>query len=139
MKRFDEVLAIDSFNGDLSPGDRPLADGVRAFVGGDLRGAARAWRKVDVTSIWYMLIVQVEVFDKTGDVAYASKVDQALIGAKAHHIAGAHPAHVREAKRALKRGDLARAKELAKIVVDAWGRADVPIASVPEMQAILDK
>ena len=34
---------------------------------------------------------------------------------------------------------ITRAKELAKIVVDAWGRADVPIPSVPEMQAILDR
>ena len=139
MKRFDELRSRDEFFGTFSPSDRPLADGARLYVDGDSDGAARAWRRADIANPYFYLIVDVGVFDETGDEAFASKVDQALIAKKLAHVAGAHPAHVREARRSAKRGDLARAKELARIVGDAWSRADVRVPAVAEMQALLEK
>jgi hypothetical protein len=46
---------------------------------------------------------------------------------------------VRAAKRAAKRGDRARAKELAQKVVDAWSVADEIVPAVEEMKALLAK
>jgi hypothetical protein len=50
---------------------------------------------------------------------------------------GADLAHVRGARRALKRGNLAAAKGFATRVADAWTVADEIPPSVAEMQKIL--
>lgn len=103
---------------------------------------ARAVHRIkhgNIVDIFGFGALPVDVFDEVGDAAFASSVDETLIAKKLAHVAGAHPAHVRQARRAATRGDRARAQELARIVVGAWGRADVRIPAVAEMQALLER
>ena len=76
-------------------------------------------------------------FDAAGEADLAERVDARLIAAKDGNYGGASLSHVRSARRAMARGDRARAKQLAQQVVDAWGGADVPVPAVAEMKALL--
>ncbi|HEX8793504.1 MAG TPA: serine/threonine-protein kinase [Polyangiaceae bacterium] len=109
--------------------------GLERFGAGDMRGAADAWRPLvsgDVDRRLYAV-----AFDATGDADLAERVDERLIAAQDGNYAGASLSHVRAARRAMARGDHARAKQLAQQVVDAWGAADVPVPAVAEMKALL--
>jgi serine/threonine protein kinase len=119
------------------PGVADKADmlGLERFGAGDLRGAADAWRSMvagDVDRRLYPV-----AFDAAGDADLAERVDERLMVAKDGNYGGASLSHVRSARRAMARGDRARAKELAQQVVDAWGAADVPVPAVAEMKALL--
>ena len=120
-----------------APGAADKADmlGLERFGAGDLRGAADAWRSMvagDVDRRLYPV-----AFDAAGDADLAERVDERLIAAKDGNYGGASLSHVRSARRAMARGDRARAKQLAQQVVDAWGAADVPVPAVAEMKALL--
>jgi len=111
--------------------------GLERFGAGDLRGAADAWRSMvagDVDRRLYPV-----AFDAAGDADLAERVDERLIAAKDGNYGGASLSHVRSARRAMARGDRARAKQLAQQVVDAWGAADVPVPAVAEMKALLSR
>lgn len=119
----------------------PLADepffadcrlGVERYLGGDVEGAVRAWRRI-----------RPPLHGCRAPVSVIQRVDPGLAArADAVHLedrtyGGAHPAQVREARRAATRGEYARARVLAERVVRAWGRADVRVPAVDEMRALL--
>jgi len=52
-------------------------------------------------------------------------------------LAGASMVHVREARRAAAAGGAARARALARQVIDAWSASDVPVPAVSEMRELL--
>jgi hypothetical protein len=137
LARFDELRRIDDYGGTISEAYARYVDGVRRRMGGDARGAAQAWRGLDPSDNFYPLLVDVAVFDQLGASADASAIDTKLMNHPTGRTGGATPAHAREALRASKRGDRARAAELAKIVVDAWGRSDVPVPSVAPLRDLL--
>jgi hypothetical protein len=124
--------------GDFEPpssADKADIRGLERFGTGDLRGAADAWRSMvagDVDRRLYAV-----AFDAAGDADLAERVDERLIAAQDGNYGGASLSHVRSARRAMARGDRARAKQLAQQVVDAWGAADVPVPAVAEMRALL--
>ncbi len=111
--------------------------GLERFAAGDSRAAAEAWRPlVELRSAKRQL--PVSVFDAAGDRELADKIEaQVVAEAGAPHFASwLCPAL---AKRALARGDRARARLLAQRVIDAFGAVDVTIPVVAEMRAILAK
>jgi hypothetical protein len=134
LARFDELRRTDDFGGTISEAYARTVDGVKRRVRGDARGAAQAWRRLDPTDNFYPLLVDVTVFDQIGASADASAIDAKLMDHATGRTGGATLAHAREALRASKRGDRARAAELAKIVVDAWGRSDVPVPCVAPLR-----
>jgi hypothetical protein len=77
-------------------------------------------------------------FDRGGSPELGDEVDAATVGTLDMPRA-AHIAWVRAARRAQKRGDMARAKKIAQTVVDKWRFADEDIPSVREMRALLVK
>ena len=81
----------------------------------------------------------VESLDASGtprDLALADEIE-APIYSKRGPFNGIDLAHVRGAKRALRRGDKARAHALADQVLKAWGTLRLPV--LDEIQDIFDK
>jgi hypothetical protein len=123
---------------DLPPpagADEEDMKGLARFAAGDVRGAAEAWRPLvsgDVDRRLYPV-----AFDAAGEADLSERVDARLIEAQDGNYAGASLSHVRSARRAMARGDRARAKLLAQQVLDAWGASDVPVPAVAEMKALL--
>lgn len=137
LRHLEKDRATDHFNGTISQAYESYVDGAKSYVRGDHRAAARAWKRVDPTDNFYPLIVAVSVFDEIGAAAEASVIDTSLMAHKTGTFRGATKPHVREATRAAKRGDKKRAAELAAIVVQAWGKADVAIPALEPMRALL--
>jgi hypothetical protein len=111
--------------------------GLERFAAGDARAAAEAWRPlVELRGPKRQL--PPSVFDAAGDRELADKIEEKVVAeAPAPHFASwLCPAL---AKRALARGDRARARLLAQRVIDAFGAVDVTIPVVAEMRAILAK
>jgi hypothetical protein len=118
--------------------DVALAGAVR-YAAGDLAGAAAAWRPLVRAQGDVLLVLRHPVataLDRAGLADLADKVDAPML-AHAGPLDGADLAYVRAARRAAKRGDKARAKELAQKVVDAWSVADVAVPAVDEMKRLL--
>jgi hypothetical protein len=69
----------------------------------------------------------------------SAKLDAQSLATGFDTFGGVSPAMLREARRALARGDRDRARELAQKIVDAWGASDVPVPAVDEMRALLAK
>ena len=109
-----------------------LLSGAERWVEGDAAGAVEAWRPLVQSASAF---VPVEAFEREGEVAAVERLERSHL----RHIgfAGAHPVHVREARRAARAGDTARARELAQRVVQSWGTADVSVPAVAEMRALL--
>ncbi|MBL9023480.1 MAG: serine/threonine protein kinase [Myxococcales bacterium] len=136
LARFEELERIDGYGKTINERYRSYVDGAAAVVRGDLRDAARAWGRLDPKDNFYPLIVDVSVFDSVGRAPDASAIDVALMDHRTGRFAGATPAHAREAFRAKKRGDDARARELAKLVTDAWGKSDIPMPVVEALRPL---
>ncbi len=115
--------------------------GAARAVADDYIGATKVWRTMLRAPGWIqdpLREVMAVVFDRGGAPDLGDEVDaQAL--ATIDYPRTAHIAWVRSAKRAVKRGDMARAKKLAQAVVDKWRFADEDIPSLREMRAILAK
>ncbi len=135
LARFAELRKIDEFSNTISERYRSYVDGASAYVRGDNREAARAWGRLDPKDNFYPLVVDVSVFDRVGRGSEASAIDVALMDHRTGGFAGATAAHAREAVRARKRGDEARAAELAKIVIDAWGKSDLAMPVVEALRS----
>jgi predicted Ser/Thr protein kinase len=116
-----------------APGVDELLRGAEPFLDGDVKGAVATWRGAIGTRAEPAL--PAGVFDTAGDAAVGARLDARDVDSKLFH--GAHPAAAREARRAAQRGDLARARELARRVADAWAVADITPPALSEMQAIL--
>jgi hypothetical protein len=79
----------------------------------------------------------VDAFEHTGAADLAAAVDQEVTR-RAGEFGGATLGHVRAARRALARGDLALARQLAQQVTDAWSTADEPPPALAEMRQLLE-
>lgn len=62
---------------------------------------------------------------------------RALSGNDVIRFVGVPVTAARDAKRAARKGDKAKARELAQLVVDKWGNVDVEVPAVGEMQRLL--
>jgi hypothetical protein len=80
----------------------------------------------------------VDVFERTGAAELAEQVDQEVMK-RAGELNGATLGHVRAARRALARGDQAKARALVEQVVDAWARADDVPPAVAELRGLVSQ
>ena len=119
-----------------TPDDETLLQGALYYVRKDDRHAVAAWRGLLSKSAAQLDFIPVEAFDRAGESDLASRLDAHRIADCSYAVRGVTLAHVREARRALHRGDRARARELATQVVEAWDVLDVRLASVAEMRRI---
>ncbi|MBV8756987.1 MAG: serine/threonine protein kinase [Deltaproteobacteria bacterium] len=113
-------------------------DGADAYADGNFAAAARAWRPLVARPDWHFLWMHdmlAIAFEKGGDPENAARIDARYLSNKRFN--GVEPAHVREALRAEKRGDVAKARELAKKVIDAWSVADTDVPAVAEMRKLV--
>jgi serine/threonine-protein kinase len=108
--------------------------GARAYARGDMKVAAAAWRPLVANWLLQMFLLP-EAFDQAGLPDVASQIDKAALDE--HGFAGISDAHAREARRAHKRGDDARARALARAFVDACASADVDPPDLPDMKRLL--
>lgn len=129
---FGRVKALRRrLSGGITPETDELLHGAELYAAGKLDEAATAWRPLlrgsDVLGAT-MPDAMVEVFDHSGDAVLVRRIDEAEM-ARANEFNGATLAHVRASRRALDAGDTARARVLARQVVDAWSVADddVPV------------
>ncbi len=116
-----------------------ILEGSEHYVAGRYKDAARTWRKLAAHQGWqrdYLRDFLVEAFERSGDTALATKLDAEYLS-RGNRWAGADLVYVREARRAEKRGDFTRARELAKKVIDAWSVADVDVPAVAEMTKLV--
>jgi len=137
FSRLRELDAKGWFVDAHSAGTHETVNAAERFSRGDLAGAAAFMRPLAAAGVplphWAAI-----AFDAVGEHDLASKVDEFEFG-NAPVLHGATLAHVREAKRAFKRKDYAKARQLAQTVIDAWSTADAPVPSVDEMRALLAK
>ena len=127
-----ELLARGRPGGSLPPMAALIAGGYR-YVEGDLAGAAEHWRPL-VGEKWSP--VPTRAFEAAGMPELAERLDAKRM--ERPMFTGVTPAHARAAKRALARGDDARARELATLVVNRWSVADARVPAVDEMRALLE-
>ncbi len=112
--------------------------GAKLYASGNLRAAVDAWRPVVGASDDRLIRRRpTEAFDRVGEDGLAARIDARKL--KYRYFAGISDATPREALRAFKQGDRARARELAQKVIDAWEVADAVIPAVAEMRALLAK
>ena len=110
--------------------------GAKRYAVGELRGAVDAWRPVvGGANDRLIRFLPTEAFERMGEDRLAARIDARKL--KYRLFAGVSDATPREARRAFKQGDVARARELAQKVVDAWEVADAVIPAVGEMRALL--
>jgi hypothetical protein len=123
------------FNAGLAEGDALLLRGAERHVRGDVAGAVDTWRSL-ITLGYHRIELPPEAFDAVGELDLGSLLDVRRLEMGGRYN-GADPAHAREARRAARRGDHARARALARQVIDAWSAADAPIPAVDDMRALL--
>ena len=74
---------------------------------------------------------------EAGDDDLIAPWDDKMIAVDDQSMNGVIFPHVRAARRALKQGDRARAEELARAIVQAWGVADAEVPAVAEMRKLV--
>jgi eukaryotic-like serine/threonine-protein kinase len=113
-------------------------DGAERYSQGDYAGAAKAWRSLVSRPDWHLFFMHdelAEAFERSGDSDNAARVDARYLADGRFN--GAEMAHVREARRAEKRGDVAQARAMAKKVIDAWSVVDMDVPAVDEMRQLI--
>lgn len=112
--------------------------GADAYAAADWKNAAAQWRTMFLTSIFTtepLRNVVTTAFERANEIDLAEKSDQPALDPQRPVTL----AVVRAADRAAKRGDVAKAKELAQRVVDKWSAADERPPCVDRMRKILAK
>ena len=128
LEAFDRQRRLNDF-GDFFDVCR---EGVGHHLAGRTREAVGVWRRI--RPIQWGCRMPVRAFDAV-DQALGQRIDEAHLDDTTY--GGAHPAHIREARRAAARGQSTRAAELARRVVEAFSDADVDVPAVTEMRALL--
>jgi len=112
--------------------------GASRFAAGDVRGAVDAWRPIVAgPNESLVCLLPTEAFERAGEPDLAARIDGRKMAYR--QLAGISEATPREARRAFARGDVARARELATSVVQAWEVADAVVPAVAEMRELLAK
>jgi len=135
--RFRELRERLSYS--LLPDADSFLAGAERYAKKDFDGAARAFRPLLLTPGPFVEVLaepMVETFEHTGERELVDRVAAAIIDHSAE-LNGASLALVRAARRAAKRGDAGRARELAEKVIQAWSVADEPVPAVAEMRRLV--
>ncbi|WP_394848903.1 serine/threonine protein kinase [Pendulispora brunnea] len=124
----------------IVPETDAFAEGAERYARGDLAGAAKSWRPFlrepgPFTQV--LSNAMEEAFERTGDNELVARLETMAMSSGANEYNGAAPADVRAARRAAKRGDSARARQLAQKVIEAWSVADEPVPAVAEMRRLV--
>ncbi len=109
--------------------------GAEQWAAGKDKDAATTLRPL-IQSETVVLGLPAEIFERAGEPELAERCDQAHIALSTK--TGVSLGHVRAARRAFRLGDRARAKALAKHVIDGWAGADLEIPTLKEMRAIAE-
>jgi hypothetical protein len=118
-----------------------LLRGAESYATHDFAEAATAWRPLlrgSATLAAALPDAMAEVFNDTGDLELAERVDRTVMEA-APRLGGATLGHVRAARRAARRGQAAVARDLASGVIRAWQFADELPPAVTEMRRLLEQ
>ena len=118
-----------------------LVAGAERYVADDYRGAAKAWRTLLRTPGWIQDPLRDPMaiaFDRGGMSELGTEIDVSTV-ALVDLPRTAELSWVREARRALARGDEATARKLAQAVVEKWRFADEDVPAMQEMKALLAK
>jgi hypothetical protein len=114
-----------------------LVGGAEAYARGDWAAAAAALRPFADGAAAGRHFVPM-AFDRAGEHDLAERIDgDAADGGGPYRGVGL--AHLRSARRALARGDRARAEALARRIVEAWSVADVAVPAVAELRVLLPR
>jgi hypothetical protein len=122
----------------LPPGADGLLSGAEAFATGNLAAAATAWRPVtrglpvDVADLGDAVPTALVA---AGDLDLAAQLDAPALDGHGP-FNGVSMAYVRAALAAARRGDRARATQLASAVIAAWQMADAPPAALAAMRRL---
>lgn len=130
--RLDRLASERHF---LMPGTGDAAaylEGARAFAAGDLRGAARAFRRIQ-TDLGGRASVAAVALERAGELSHAERLDPPKSGM----FGGKSLSHARAARRALLRGDCDTARELARGIAPALSALDVEVAVSKELERTL--
>lgn len=106
--------------------------GVGLLVAGRKKAAVAAWRKI--RPLGWGCQMPPELYDAV-DPLLGAQLDAPRLEDRTY--GGAHPAQAREARRALERGETARARKLAEGVIAAWQHLGVEIPVVARLRALL--
>ncbi|WP_437806399.1 protein kinase domain-containing protein [Sorangium sp. So ce1078] len=136
--RFRELRQRLSYS--ALPDADAFTEGAERYAMGDLAGAARALRPLLRTPGPFVEVLaepMVETFERTGESELVARLE-AAIADRSSELNGASLALVRAARRAARRGENDRARELAKQVLDAWSVADETVPAVAEMRRLVE-
>lgn len=134
--RFQELGQRLSYS--VLPDADAFIAGAERYAKSDFDGAARAFRPLLRTPGPFVEVLaesMVETFEHMGESELVDRVEAAIVDRSAE-LNGASLAMVRAARRAAKRGDAGRARELAEKVIEAWSVADEPVPAVAEMRRL---
>ena len=110
-----------------------FAEGARRALEGDSAGAVRVWRPLASRPTVRQWLLR-RVFDETGEWALLEAADRELMGLTWY--GGISIALPRAAHIAARRGEKAKAADLARQVLAAWGGADAVIPALDEMRTL---
>jgi hypothetical protein len=118
------------------PASQVYLEGARLRARGDVRGAVRAWRRLlNTVGMGLLATLPADDFEAAGEPELAARIDAERMSRP--YFNGISPAHPGAARRAFRRRDYRKARELAALVIDKWSAADVPVPAVAEMRALL--
>jgi predicted Ser/Thr protein kinase len=137
VRRLRELFARGDMGG-VFGGAPALLEGADAWVSGDVKAAARAWRPLlrvtgAVTGEPFRHALA-EAFDRAGLPDNAEAVDRLFYDLA--DMGGLDLALVRGARRASKRGDHELAQRLARACVAKFNHADADVAGLAELEAL---
>jgi hypothetical protein len=121
-----------SLSGGILRDTDAFTDGAERYARGDWRGAARAWRPLlQRPGLFASLLpdAMASVFARAGDVELVERLEAAG-AADAGKLNGAAPVMLDAARRAAARGDVARARALARLIISAWATADLQVPAL---------
>lgn len=127
--------------GAITEDTEAFLQGAQLYARRDLAGAARAWQPLlggRLALASAMPEAMVETFEHTGAEELAERIDDELMQ-RAGELHGATLAHARSARRALARGDLAKARRLAEQVITAWATADEAPPVLAELRRLVQQ
>lgn len=113
--------------------DAQLAGG-RAYAKGDVRGALKAWRPLFRVPGAAALLPFDALLKVDPDLAFDVDTGQTIT-----RFLGVPITAARDAKRAARKGDQQKARELAELVISKWRDVDADVPAVAEMKALLSK
>src|SRR5690606_17693795 len=121
---FTRLRALDArghFADGAPPDTASYVEGAEAWARGDVEGASRAFRRLRELGLGQRRLA-VEALAAAGEHELAEQLDRPALARPL--FGGVSTAHERAARRALRRGDVATARALARRIVDAWASSD---------------